>query len=154
MHFGGINMRYIMALLLSLALATPVLAAGFEGPGAKPDTQPPARPHPAGVMPGAAAGGGFKGPGVQPAITKAAQVRQAQDDTPVVLEGKIVEKIPSRKNRYVFQDDSGKVVVDINRKQFRGQTVTPQDRVRLHGHVDSNRKKDNKVEVDHLEVLK
>ena len=143
-------MRYIMALLLSLALATPVLAAGFEGPGA----QTPAPAHPANVTAGPAAGGGFKGPGVQPTVTKAAQVQQAQDDAPVMLEGRIIEKITHKKNKYVFQDDSGKVIVEIGRKEFRGQTVTPQNDVRLSGHVDYSRKKDSKVDVDRLEVLK
>ena len=48
-------MRYIMALLLSLALAVPAFA-GFEGPNAST--------------------GGFAGPGPQ-TITKAAQVQNA-----------------------------------------------------------------------------
>ena len=52
-------MRYIMALLLSLALAVPAFA-GFEGPNAST--------------------GGFAGPGPQ-TITKAAQVQNALDDT-------------------------------------------------------------------------
>ncbi len=143
-------MRYIMALLLSLSLAAPVLAAGFEGPGA----QPPAPTHPANAVAGPATGGGFKGPGVQPTVTKAAQVQEAQNDAPVLLEGHVIEKIGHRKNKYVFQDDSGKVLVEIGRKVFRGQTVTPQDRVRLHGYVDCSRKKDNKVDVERLEVLK
>ena len=49
-------MRYIMALLLSLALAVPAFA-GFEGPNAST--------------------GGFAGPGPQ-TITKAAQARARQ----------------------------------------------------------------------------
>ena len=56
-------MRYIMALLLSLALAVPAFA-GFEGPNAST--------------------GGFAGPGPQ-TITKAAQVQNALDDTTCTL---------------------------------------------------------------------
>ena len=78
-------MRYIMALLLSLALAVPAFA-GFEGPNAST--------------------GGFAGPGPQ-TITKAAQVQNALDDTTCTLEGNILERLS--KNKYVFQDDSGKI---------------------------------------------
>lgn len=87
-------MRYIMALLLSLALAVPAFA-GFEGPNAST--------------------GGFAGPGPQ-TITKAAQVQNALDDTTCTLEGNILERLS--KNKYVFQDDSGKITVEIGQRIF------------------------------------
>ena len=65
-------MRYIMVLLLSLALAVPAFA-GFEGPNAST--------------------GGFAGPGPQ-TITKAAQVQNALDDTTCTLEGNILVAVP------------------------------------------------------------
>lgn len=58
-------MRYIMALLLSLALAVPAFA-GFEGPNAST--------------------GGFAGPGPQ-TITKQAQVQNALDVPPARWKG-------------------------------------------------------------------
>ena len=70
-------MRYIMALLLSLALTVPAFA-GFEGPNAST--------------------GGFAGPGPQ-TITKAAQVQNALDDTTCTLEGNILERLSKNKYR-------------------------------------------------------
>ena len=125
-------MRYLMAFALVAALAIPSYAA-FTGPGNAGDK------------------GGFKGPAPRDAITQAAQVKGAVDDTPVVLEGNIVEKV--RKDRYLFRDASGTVVVDIDHKDFRGQEVTPQTKVRLTGEVDSKRNRDNEVDVDRLDVI-
>ena len=61
---------------------------------------------------------GFEGPGVSPTVTRAADVLDAQDDAPCVLEGHILEKIPFRKNRYLFGDGSGRVVVEIENDIF------------------------------------
>ena len=125
-------MRYLMALALVAALAIPSYAA-FSGPGET------------------GAQGGFKGPGPKGAITQAVQVKSAADDTPVVLEGNIVEQL--RKDRYLFRDASGTVLVDIDHKDFRGQDVTPQTKVRLTGEVDAKRNRDNEVDVDRLDVI-
>lgn len=96
---------------------------------------------------------GFEGPGVAPTVTRAADVLSAQDDAPCVLEGHILERIPFRKNRYVFRDESGQVVVEIENESFGHLTVTPRDRVRLMGHVDWSSKRPNEVEVDALAVI-
>ena len=124
-------MRYIMALLLSLALAVPAFA-GFEGPNAST--------------------GGFAGPGPQ-TITKAAQVQNALDDTTCTLEGNILERLS--KNKYVFQDDSGKITVEIGQRIFRPNTVTPETRVRLTREVDHKKQgRANEVDVRYLEIVK
>ena len=124
-------MRYIMALLLSLALAVPAFA-GFEGPNAST--------------------GGFAGPGPQ-TITKAAQVQNALDDTTCTLEGNILERLS--KNKYVFQDDSGKITVEIGQRIFGSNSVTPETRVRLTGEVDHKKQgRANEVDVRYLEIVK
>ena len=99
------------------------------------------------------AASGFDGPGVATTVTRAADVLGAQDDAPCVLEGHILEKLPRRKNRYLFEDQSGKVVVEIKNEVFGHLTVTPRDKVRLLGHVDWNRKRPNEVEVDGLSII-
>lgn len=96
---------------------------------------------------------GFEGPGVAPPVTRAADVLGARDDAPCILEGSLKEKIPFRKNRYIFADASGSVVVEIKNKTFGPLTVTPRDRVRLVGHVDWDDKHPNEVEVDALYLL-
>lgn len=96
---------------------------------------------------------GFEGPGVAATVTRAVDVLGAQDDAPCVLEGHLVEKLPRRKHRYLFEDHSGQVVVEIDNKVFEQLTVTPKDKVRLQGHVDWNRKRPNEVEVDSISVM-
>lgn len=96
---------------------------------------------------------GFEGPGVAATVTRAADVLGAQDDAPCVLEGHLVEKLPRRKHRYLFEDHSGQVVVEIDNKIFEQLTITPKDKVRLQGHVDWNRKRPNEVEVDSISVV-
>ena len=120
-------MRYIMALLLSLALTVPAFA-GFEGPNAST--------------------GGFAGPGPQ-TITKAAQVQNALDDTTCTLEGNILERLS--KNKY----DSGKITVEIGQRIFGSNRVTPETRVRLTGEVDHKKQgRANEVDVRYLEIVK
>ena len=96
---------------------------------------------------------GFEGPGVAATVTRAVDVLGAQDDAPCVLEGHLVEKLPRRKHRYLFEDHSGQVVVEIDNKIFEQLTVTPKDKVRLQGHVDWNRKRPNEVEVDSITII-
>ena len=122
-------MRYVMAVLLALSLSIPAFA-GFEGPGT--------------------AQGGFDGPGLQ-RVTQAAQVRQARDDAPCTLDGFIVERIG--KEKYTFEDASGRVTVEIDDRVFGGARVTPRTRVRLVGEVEDEDFAPNKVDVRYLEVL-
>ncbi|WP_374288471.1 YgiW/YdeI family stress tolerance OB fold protein [Desulfovibrio desulfuricans] len=96
---------------------------------------------------------GFEGPGVAATVTRAVDVLGAQDDAPCELEGHLVEKLPRRKHRYLFEDHSGQVVVEIDNKVFEQLTITPKDKVRLLGHVDWNRKRPNEVEVDSLSII-
>lgn len=97
---------------------------------------------------------GFIGPGSHETVRSASDVLRATDDSPCVLEGRIIAKIRTRKHRYLFEDDSGQVVVEIKRKAFGNQTVTPENIVRLEGEVDVDRRYPNEMDVDTLTVLK
>jgi uncharacterized protein (TIGR00156 family) len=132
------HMRYLLAPALTLALCVPAFAA-FDGPTA----------------PGPAAGG-FQGPAsTAPAsLSTVAQALQAPDDAYCVLEGNIIARAPRHHERYIFQDTTGKMTVEIDDKLFAGRTVTPQTRVRLHGEIDLKRHGDREVDVDVLEILK
>lgn len=116
-------MRIFSLVLLFLCLAPPALAAGFIGPGA------------------------------EETVRRASDVLSATDDTQCVLEGRIIAKLQARKHRYLFEDESGQVVVEIKRKAFGGKTVTPQNRVRLEGEVNSSKKYPNEMDVERLTVL-
>lgn len=130
-------MRFLLSFLLLMALAVPAYAA-FDGPGHSSE----------------ATASGFKGPGASAPLNKAAQVANADDDAPIVLEGHIVSKVADDDDDYMFQDDSGQVRVDIDHKHFNGQRVTPQDTVRLHGKVDSHTFERNSVDVKRVEIIK
>ncbi|MXP57128.1 YgiW/YdeI family stress tolerance OB fold protein [Pantoea sp. Taur] len=85
--------------------------------------------------------GGFKGPA--PGMVSAAQAKTLRDDSWVVLEGNIVRMISHE--LYEFRDASGSVNVEIDDKDWMGQNITPNDKVRLEGEVDKDW---NSVEID------
>ncbi|MGV3345616.1 YgiW/YdeI family stress tolerance OB fold protein [Enterobacteriaceae bacterium LUAb1] len=85
--------------------------------------------------------GGFKGP--TPGLSSVAQAKTLRDDTWVVLEGSIVKQVGHE--LYEFRDNSGTVYVDIDDKRWMGQSVTPDDKVRIEGEVDKDW---NSVEID------
>ena len=72
-----------------------------------------------------------------------------RDDTRVVLRGNIVQHLG--KDKYLFQDASGTIRVEIDDDKWQGQTVTPSDIVELHGEIDKDW---NSVEVEVNRVVK
>ena len=74
--------------------------------------------------------------------------------TPIACLREISSPAPRHHERYIFQDTTGKMTVEIDDKLFAGRTVTPQTRVRLHGEIDLKRHGDREVDVDVLEILK
>lgn len=128
--------KHILALLLSTAAITaaPALAqnGGFNGPAGTTTSQQQ---------------GGFNGPDV--ATTTVEQAKSMRDDSWVVLEGNIVRKVGDE--LYEFRDRSGVINVDIDDKDWRGLTVSPQDKVRIEGEVDKDW---NSVEIDVKRITK
>lgn len=126
-------MRYFLALLLALFIASPSLAA-FNDPGANR--------------------GGFTGPGSQSPTMTVSQARGMADDARVTLTGNIVSQLPTDHDKYIFRDATGEIVVDIDQKDFRGQNVTPANTVRITGEVDKEFGRGAEIDVKYLEVLK
>lgn len=125
-------MRYVLALVLALFIAAPAMAA-FQGPGTEK--------------------GGFKGPGSQAPAMTVSQARALPDDARVVLTGNIVQQLPGDHDKYMFRDATGEIVVDIDTKDFRGQTVTPANTVRITGEVDKEFGRGAEIDCKYLEVL-
>ncbi|MDO5537880.1 MAG: NirD/YgiW/YdeI family stress tolerance protein [Desulfovibrionaceae bacterium] len=71
----------------------------------------------------------------------------------VCMTGRIVSKLATDHDKYVFKDMTGEIVVEIDQKTFRGQTVTPESRVRVCGEVDAEVLKPNEFDADVLDVL-
>ena len=95
------------------------------------------------------ASGGFSGPG--PAVTSAKDAANMRDDARVVLRGNIVQHLG--KDKYLFEDASGSIQVEIDDDKWQGQTVTPNDTVELHGEIDRDWNS-VEVEVDRVVMLK
>ena len=107
-----------MALAVALTMSTlPALAksnqGGYVGPGQ---------------------GGGYVGPG--PEFVTATQAKDMCDDTPVALKGYIIKSLGDEK--YLFQDESGTITLDIDDKRWAGQTVGAEDMVEIHGKIDKD----------------
>lgn len=93
--------------------------------------------------------GGFVG-GPQ-TVSTVAQASDMRDDTDVVVVGKIVRRVGDKK--YLFEDGTGSIVVEIDDDDWRGQTVTPDDKVKLSGEIDRGLLK-TEIEIDYVELLK
>ena len=126
-------MRLFVALILTAFLAVPAFAA-FEGPGADGK-------------------GGFKGSGANAPASTVEQVKNLADDVIVAVTGNVISKVAGSKDKYNFRDASGEMIVEIDQKRFRGQTVTPETTVRLIGKVDKDFGKPVKLDVKQLEVI-
>ena len=119
--------RIIAILVLVLVCAAFVSAQGFTGEKA--------------------AKGGFTG-GSKAEVTTVAQALKMKDDAKAVLRGNIVKQVGHEK--YLFKDDTGEIVIEIDDDDWGGVTVGPQDTVELIGEVD---KDFNKVEFD-VDIVK
>lgn len=96
--------------------------------------------------------GGFKGPNTVVEVDTVAKALKASDEAPCVLEGKIISAGPKR-DGYVFEDATGKITIELDAKLFQGRTVTPENKVRLYGEVDTKTSRPSEVDVEWFEVL-
>ena len=130
-------MKKISVSVLSLLMVMGGAFANFEGPDAtaKPEVQHHANPK-----------GGFVG-GNETIVT-IEQVNEMRDGVPVVVVGRIVQRTGDEK--YLFEDDGGSIIVEIDDEDWRGQTVAPTDTVKLFGEVDRGIFK-TEIEIDYVE---
>ena len=129
-------MRHVLLLLIMLCLASPVCAAGFQGPAT-----------------GTPAQGGFQGPTTGTGVDTVAKALKARDDAPVVLTGNIVSRMAGSDDKYMFRDATGDILVEIDHDVFAGRDVTPANTVRLSGEVDNDLLKPIKIDVKFMEIL-
>lgn len=124
-------MRILLALAAVLFLALPAQAA-FQAPQAGQK-------------------GGFSGPGNQPVPQTVQQAKNLPDDTKVVLTGRLTNQLS--KDDYTFQDQTGEIVVEIERKVFGDNSVSPANVIRIYGKVDKDFGQPIEIDVKQLEVL-
>ena len=109
-------MRYLLIMLMSLMLAAPAYAAGTDEAPAAPQTTRKAK----GVTK------------VAPVDTVAKALTSA-NKTPVAVTGTIVEAVQGKKNRYVFEDGTGRMTVALSKKAAAAAHIKAQSKVRLTG---------------------
>lgn len=68
--------------------------------------------------------------------SKVADVATWLDDQTVILEGKIIKQVGRKE--FVFQDNSGELTLEIVGRAWHGQTVTPNDQVKIVAGVEKS----------------
>ncbi|MBE6458189.1 MAG: NirD/YgiW/YdeI family stress tolerance protein [Alphaproteobacteria bacterium] len=84
--------------------------------------------------------------------TTVEQVKKMPDDTNVVLRGYIEKALGDEK--YVFKDDTGSIVVEIDDDDWGGLDVSPKDKVEIRGEVDTHMMKPTDIDVDTVQLVK
>lgn len=89
-------------------------------------------------------------------LTTVAEAKKQADDTFVLLEGYITGSAKSlNAEEYMFKDDSGTIKIEVNKKVWRNQTVTPTTKIRILGEVDHNTVAGStEIEVRQLDIVK
>ena len=82
----------------------------------------------------APAQGGFTGPTID--TVSVAEAKKLGDDTPVVMTGKIVKSLGGEK--YMFQDGTDSITIEIDNEDWRGLTVSEKDTVEIRGEIDKD----------------
>lgn len=73
-------------------------------------------------------------------------------DQMTAFEGFILEQIKSKK--YVFADDTGRIIAEIPDQVFRGQRVDPRTKIRIEGELELKYAKQETIDVFRLTVLR
>ncbi|MDR2534955.1 MAG: NirD/YgiW/YdeI family stress tolerance protein [Treponema sp.] len=94
--------------------------------------------------------GGFTGPVNQYQGITVQDAQNLYDDARVVLQGFIIRAVG--KEEYIFQDGTGEITVEIERKHWRGLSINETDRIEIRGKVDKERSR-TKIEVKSITVL-
>lgn len=132
-------MRYLLAIFILALLAIPAHANdGAPREGKTRVTQM----------------GGFQGPISGAMAETVEKAKTLPNKSRVMLTGNIVSKLAGSRDEYVFKDSTGEMVIEIAPKRFGGNTVTPQNQVRVSGKMAKESHKDAELDVSHLEVLK
>lgn len=83
---------------------------------------------------------------IAPAWVTVKQALNLQDDSRVVLKGNIVKSLGNEK--YIFQDKSGSMTVEIDDELWNGRAISPNTLVTIDGEVDIDYKPMKRIEID------
>ena len=85
----------------------------------------------------------------QPAVWTVTEVMNLPDNTPVVMRGYITKNMGN--NIFVFEDDSGTIMLEVDEEDWNGNTVRVDDIVTVYGNVDQGT---NYTEIDVSSIVK
>ncbi len=91
--------------------------------------------------------GGFNG---DTKITTVQEALKLYDDSPVVLQGNIINSLGDEK--YTFADETGQIIVEIDDEDWRGVNVNSDTTVEIYGEVDKGIFKKTKIDVNSIRV--
>ena len=83
-------------------------------------------------------------------ITTVSAAQEADDDSWVSLTGNILRQLGEE--RYLFQDSTGTIIVEIDHKDWRNVPVNPETTVRICGEVDRDWLT-KEIDVERVEVM-
>lgn len=83
------------------------------------------------------------------AVKSVKDIQAASDKSFVMIEGKITKQVG--KKDFIFQDATGEVEIEVSRRAWQGQTISPNDTVEIRGKID---KEWNKTEVEVKQIIK
>lgn len=69
-------------------------------------------------------------------ISTVKQAMEMPDDAIVTLKGNIEKQV--KKDKYIFKDATGEMTVEIDKKVWAGQSVSPSDTVVITGEIDKD----------------
>lgn len=79
-------------------------------------------------------------------------VKEMNDDTPVIIQGNIVQQLED--DKYIFRDNTDEVIVEIGKKAWHGVDVKATDTVQLVGEVDKDFSDDVEIDVKQVILVK
>ena len=91
--------------------------------------------------------GGLKQDMSQMPVSSVQDVQKMPEDTTVAMQGSITKRV--KKNKYLFNDNTGEIIVEIEGYAWGGQEVSPTDVVMIVGEIDKD-DNINIVEVDEV----
>jgi|SRR5690625_2330161 len=69
-------------------------------------------------------------------VKTVSEAQEMNDDTFVTLEGFVIEQLGD--DDYMFQDETGKIEVEIDDDVWKQQSVDPETKIRIRGEIDKD----------------
>lgn len=101
------------------------------------------------------AGAGFLGPELKSVTTVKEVLQNHYDDMRVTLKGRITKRLSH--DKYLFEDGTGEIVVDIDGKYMPYDNITAETLIQINGEVDVEYRGGRggvEIEVYRVEVIK